>query len=224
MNTPSQQAYIQAKLDFMTSVLRKESGAAISVGEFLNEDRRYFPQPGESQDVIANKTRAREQLIRTFQVESGRKLLPPQVVPFQGPGTLPKVNVPQAVEAIRGAPLRSDPGSAGGGTPPPPNRLVEGLGALAGPVPQKVLPVPLGAQQRTAPDVAPKATESIDRLARMELVGPMKSSAINSGAADEHLRAIGYEALMRNMSYFKNPAQKAAIRSRMKKLDITPSQ
>jgi hypothetical protein len=50
----------QAKLDFMTAVLRRESGAAISSGEYQNADRQYFPQVGDSEKVKAQKTRNRE--------------------------------------------------------------------------------------------------------------------------------------------------------------------
>jgi hypothetical protein len=50
----------QAKLDFMTAVLRRESGAAISSGEYQNADRQYFPQVGDSEKVKAQKARNRE--------------------------------------------------------------------------------------------------------------------------------------------------------------------
>jgi hypothetical protein len=39
------QQYNAAKQNFVTAVLRKESGAAISQSEFDKEDQKYFPQP-----------------------------------------------------------------------------------------------------------------------------------------------------------------------------------
>jgi hypothetical protein len=71
LNTPAQQSYMQAKLQFMMSTLRKESGAAISVKEFLQEDKKYFPQPGEDAQTTAQKTRARVQWIRGQDAEAG---------------------------------------------------------------------------------------------------------------------------------------------------------
>lgn len=55
-----QQMLAQAKLDFMTAVLRRESGASISDGEFANANKQYFPQLGEPQAVIDQKRRNRE--------------------------------------------------------------------------------------------------------------------------------------------------------------------
>jgi hypothetical protein len=44
----------------MTAVLRRESGAAISSGEYDNADKQYFPQIGDSKEVIKQKARNRE--------------------------------------------------------------------------------------------------------------------------------------------------------------------
>lgn len=49
----------QAKRDFVNATLRRESGAAISQSEFDNANKQYFPQPGDSPDVIAQKARNR---------------------------------------------------------------------------------------------------------------------------------------------------------------------
>jgi hypothetical protein len=48
LRSPRGQQFHQAKLNFMTASLRKESGAAISKSEFETEDKKYFPQPGDS--------------------------------------------------------------------------------------------------------------------------------------------------------------------------------
>jgi uncharacterized Zn-binding protein involved in type VI secretion len=65
------QQYEQAKRDFVTAVLRKESGAAISTGEFVTEEKKYFPQPGDSGPVIAQKRQARERALQSMIVQSG---------------------------------------------------------------------------------------------------------------------------------------------------------
>jgi hypothetical protein len=57
--TPEYQQYSQAKRDFVNAVLRKESGAAIAASEFENADKQYFPQPGDSPQVIEQKRKNR---------------------------------------------------------------------------------------------------------------------------------------------------------------------
>lgn len=55
-----QQRVDQARRDFINAVLRKESGAVISPMEFANAEKQYFPQPGDSQQVIEQKRRNRQ--------------------------------------------------------------------------------------------------------------------------------------------------------------------
>lgn len=55
----SQQKLNQAKRDFINATLRRESGAVISPEEFDNADQQYFPQVGDSKEVIAQKARNR---------------------------------------------------------------------------------------------------------------------------------------------------------------------
>lgn len=66
-----QQRYGQAKRDFINATLRQESGAAIGESEFANADKQYFPQPGDTPEVIAQKRANREQIVRSFQVNAG---------------------------------------------------------------------------------------------------------------------------------------------------------
>jgi hypothetical protein len=65
------QQYLAAKMNFITAVLRKESGAAISDTEFANEDLKYFPQVGESDAVIEQKRLARQTAINSMKAQSG---------------------------------------------------------------------------------------------------------------------------------------------------------
>ena len=69
--TPEGQRYMAAKTDFITAVLRKESGAAISVSEFEKEDRKYFPQPGEGPEVVEQKRMARQRALQSMIAQSG---------------------------------------------------------------------------------------------------------------------------------------------------------
>lgn len=58
--SPDYQRYQQAKDNFINAQLRKESGAAIGKDEYAAADRQYFPQPGDSEAVIAQKARNRQ--------------------------------------------------------------------------------------------------------------------------------------------------------------------
>jgi hypothetical protein len=64
-----QQSYQQAKENFINATLRKESGAAIADSEFTRADKQYFPTPGDSPQVIAQK-RANRELAQKL-IESG---------------------------------------------------------------------------------------------------------------------------------------------------------
>lgn len=78
MTPEALQKYDQAKRNFVSAVLRKESGAAISAAEFANEDKKYFPQPGDKPEVIQQKRDARKTAIGVLQIQAGRDL--PEVV------------------------------------------------------------------------------------------------------------------------------------------------
>jgi hypothetical protein len=54
------QKYKQAASNFITALLRKESGAAIGKEEFDRYDKEYMPQPGDSKEVMAQKAEARK--------------------------------------------------------------------------------------------------------------------------------------------------------------------
>lgn len=58
MSAPAQQ-YKQAASDWITAVLRKESGAVISEQEFARYAPMFFPQPGDSAEVVKQKAEAR---------------------------------------------------------------------------------------------------------------------------------------------------------------------
>jgi hypothetical protein len=66
-----QQQVDAARKNFITAVLRKESGAAISPTEFYTEAQKYFPQPGDSNEVMAQKRNARDTAIRAMEIQAG---------------------------------------------------------------------------------------------------------------------------------------------------------
>ena len=66
-----QQQTEQARRNFVSAVLRKESGAAIGVDEYKNEERKYFPQAGDTDKVIKQKQEARELAIEALKAQAG---------------------------------------------------------------------------------------------------------------------------------------------------------
>ena len=58
--SPEYQQAEQAQRQFIQAWLRKTSGAAISPAEFEAEGRKFFPQPGDGPEVIAQKAAARK--------------------------------------------------------------------------------------------------------------------------------------------------------------------
>ena len=69
-----QQQVEQARRNFITAVLRKESGAVISPQEFMAEEKKYFPQLGDLEPVVRQKREAREIAIRAMDLQSGNKM------------------------------------------------------------------------------------------------------------------------------------------------------
>lgn len=69
--SPEQQQIANARINFITAVLRKESGASISPGEFTTAEKLYFPQPGDDDKAIAQKQKARELSIKGMKVQAG---------------------------------------------------------------------------------------------------------------------------------------------------------
>lgn len=67
----AEQQYFQAAREFIASVLRVESGAAVQETEFRRYYGTYFPIPGDSPSVIAQKAAARDAIIRELSVQGG---------------------------------------------------------------------------------------------------------------------------------------------------------
>lgn len=60
MRSPEVQTYRAARDNWVSAVLRKESGAAISKSEYENAFRQYFPQMGDAPDIIRQKRELRK--------------------------------------------------------------------------------------------------------------------------------------------------------------------
>ncbi len=69
--TPAQQQYRQAQEDWVRAKLRKESGAVIGKDEMDREISVYFPQPGDSPEVITQKSEARAVAIQAMRDAAG---------------------------------------------------------------------------------------------------------------------------------------------------------
>jgi hypothetical protein len=69
--SPEQQQIANSRINFITAVLRKESGAAISPSEFTTAEKLYFPKPGDAPSVIAQKQKARDLAVKTMEVQAG---------------------------------------------------------------------------------------------------------------------------------------------------------
>lgn len=106
------QKFDQAQRDFINAVLRRESGAVISESEFDNAKKQYFPQPGDTQDVIAQKQRNRAEAIKGVAGGGGPAYRPPFTFGPQGElvSNQPQQAAPATVAAnnapARGAPAR----------------------------------------------------------------------------------------------------------------------
>lgn len=104
LNTPAGQQLDQAKRNFVNAVLRRESGAAIAPSEFDSADKQYFPQPGDSDEVVKQKRGNRELSMRGILAE----------VP-DADTRIAKIRTPLAPAANAQAAARPTPGKSEGG-------------------------------------------------------------------------------------------------------------
>lgn len=72
VKTDQTQQAEQAMRNFVSAVLRKESGAAIPIPELITETKKYFPMPGDKPGVVAQKERARAQAIKNLAAGAGK--------------------------------------------------------------------------------------------------------------------------------------------------------
>jgi hypothetical protein len=68
--SPEQQKYLNAAQDWIRAKLRKESGAVISPQEMMDEYATYFPTPGDTAEVMAQKADLRARATEAMMKES----------------------------------------------------------------------------------------------------------------------------------------------------------
>lgn len=93
LQSEDRQVYEQAKNNFATAVLRRESGAAIAPSEFETLNKTYFPVAGDSEKVVAEKEALRNLVINNFYNEAN---VPRPVFPgdkIESNGKIYKVDV-----------------------------------------------------------------------------------------------------------------------------------
>ena len=78
MQSSQYQKFAQAKSQFITAMLRQESGAAINKDEFNRYDKEFFPQPGDKPEVIAQKAEQRKVAIDAMKKGAGPSYKSPQ--------------------------------------------------------------------------------------------------------------------------------------------------
>lgn len=81
LKSSDRQMMEQAQRDFVNAMLRRQSGAAISQEEFANAEAQYFPQPGDSPEVMAQKRANREADIQGLTRAAGPTYKPPGPIP-----------------------------------------------------------------------------------------------------------------------------------------------
>lgn len=71
LQSKNYQQYKQAASQFITAVLRQESGAAINKSEFERYEKEFFPQPGDDASVVTQKAAARAAAIDQMKRSAG---------------------------------------------------------------------------------------------------------------------------------------------------------
>jgi hypothetical protein len=89
--SPEGQMAKQAADDWIRAKLREESGAVIGEDEMMAEYKTYFPMPGDSAQVVAQKAQARQRATDAMKRNAGPAYVPytppPAAAPIQGLGT-----------------------------------------------------------------------------------------------------------------------------------------
>jgi len=87
LTSAEKKQYDRAKLDFTTSILRKETGAVINDSEIDYIDRTFFPQLGDDEEIVMQKRQARQQVIQSLMPEEKSKskdIVPMQMMMYGG--------------------------------------------------------------------------------------------------------------------------------------------
>lgn len=90
------QKFYQAQRNFINATLRRESGAVISDAEFDNAREQYFPQLGDSKEVLAQKQANRQEAIKGIAGAGGPNYTPPFT--FEADGSMKPYTRPAAAK------------------------------------------------------------------------------------------------------------------------------
>jgi hypothetical protein len=93
----------QAERNFINATLRRESGAAISAGEFDNAEKQYFPRAGDSEEVKAQKAANRAQVMENMKASAGPawEATPAVATPSAKPADIPQVTGESDYNALK---------------------------------------------------------------------------------------------------------------------------
>lgn len=87
---PEFEQYLNAERNYLAAVLRRDTGATITDQEFRLYRPMFFPMPGDSDEVVAQKRQMREQAMRALAAGTGPgfSLLPQDVQQLLSPPSL----------------------------------------------------------------------------------------------------------------------------------------
>lgn len=105
-NSPDFQKFDQAQRDFINATLRRESGAVISDQEFDNARKQYFPAPGDTKELLAQKRRNRMEAIKGIAGAAGPAYRAPYT--FNDQGEMQPYGKPAKPQRLRYNPSTGD--------------------------------------------------------------------------------------------------------------------
>ncbi len=116
LQSEDNQLYRQAQREFTEARLRKESGAAIAASEYENDEKTFFPQPGDKPETLKQKADARLEVLNGLRVAAGRAAAQLGLDdPAAGGAAAPSVSRGVALGSAGPAPQQSGAAPAAGG-------------------------------------------------------------------------------------------------------------
>lgn len=209
---PERQMAEAAQADFIGATLRYESGAAVPPAEFEMQRARYFPQPGDSPQVIAFKATLRRNAIEALQRSAGPAANGIETVGGATGADSPAAGVANAVlsGAADGAPNYGAPRPSPetpGAPPPDPNRVQPGesMGQVG------TLPIPTSSEPNGQNVVSGEGGTMLTENDRH--IAGMATALANSALPPDQAIAQINNILRTNGRNLLTPDQEQSIRS-----------